>query len=146
MNPGDNVASPRSITCAPAGTGKLLPESTILSPCTMTTPFVMSAFDLPSNRRAAFSAMTGGASFPAPRELASDTKNKEKTAIATRSPRRNIPAYRKARPDRQSECTALLWVPQFTHAFREPLSRRGEAGIDCERLPEGSNSALVLIE
>ena len=41
---------------------------------------------------------------------------------------------------------SLLWVPQFTHTFRKSLSRRGEAGIESQRLSEGSNGALVLIE
>ena len=40
----------------------------------------------------------------------------------------------------------LLWVPQFTHTFGKPLSRRGEVGIESERLSESSNGALVLIE
>src|SRR4051812_2637688 len=59
MNPGESVASPRSMTWAPCGIVRLLPASMILSPWTMTTPFVTSAFDLPSNRRAAFRARTG---------------------------------------------------------------------------------------
>src|SRR5215472_8174594 len=61
MNPGDKVASPRSITRAPEGNGKLLPASTILSPCTMITPFCTSVFDLPSNNRAAFRAIVSSA-------------------------------------------------------------------------------------
>src|SRR4051812_34964067 len=62
MKPGESVASPRSMTCAPWGIARLLPASTILSPWTITTPFVTRVFDLPSNRRAAFSAIVGAGS------------------------------------------------------------------------------------
>src|SRR4051812_32678897 len=62
MNPGDSVASPRSTTWAPCGIARLLPASTILSPWTITTPFVTSAFDLPSNRRAALRTIVGAGS------------------------------------------------------------------------------------
>src|SRR6266446_2648989 len=58
MNPGERVASPRSITFASLGIATLLPTSKILSPCTTTTPFITRDFDLPSNIRAAFSATT----------------------------------------------------------------------------------------
>ena len=40
----------------------------------------------------------------------------------------------------------LLSARQFSCAFRKPLSRSGEPGIEPERLPEESNGALVLIE
>ncbi len=58
MNPGESVASPRSITCAPLGIGRLLPASVMVLPWTMTTPFVTSAFALPSKSRAAFRTVT----------------------------------------------------------------------------------------
>ena len=64
MNPGDKVVSPRSITCASLGIGKLLPASTILLPCTITTPLLASVFDLPSNKRAALSAIIFSGSAP----------------------------------------------------------------------------------
>src|SRR5437764_1930126 len=57
MNPGERVASPRSMTCAPCGMAMPLPASTILSPSTTTTALVISALPLPSNIRAAFRAI-----------------------------------------------------------------------------------------
>src|SRR5436305_10404952 len=67
MNPGDRVASPRSMIWAPCGIGRLLPASTILSPSMMTTPFVTSAFDFPAKRRAALRAMVAGSAAKAER-------------------------------------------------------------------------------
>ena len=40
----------------------------------------------------------------------------------------------------------LLRAWQFRCALRKALSRRNEVGIECERLFEGNNGALVLIE
>ena len=40
----------------------------------------------------------------------------------------------------------MLGSSQFRCAFRESFSRRSESGIQCERLLEDSNRALVLIE
>src|SRR5438094_757666 len=40
----------------------------------------------------------------------------------------------------------LLSARQFSGAFRKPLLRRPEPGIEPERLPEESDGALVLIE
>src|SRR4051812_7724632 len=60
MKPGERVASPSSMTCAPSGIGRLLPASVIVVPCTMTTALVRSAFDLPSNIRAALRAIVAG--------------------------------------------------------------------------------------
>src|ERR1700694_256665 len=41
---------------------------------------------------------------------------------------------------------ALLSARQFSSTFRKPLLRRGEPGIERERLPEESNGTLGLIE
>ena len=40
----------------------------------------------------------------------------------------------------------LLSARQFSCAFRKPLLRSGESGIERERLPEESSGTLVLIE
>src|ERR1051326_7463250 len=77
MKPGESVASPRSITCAPCGMERLLPASTILSPWTMTTPFVMSAFDLPSKRRAALRAIVAGSAAETERITAKNAESAE---------------------------------------------------------------------
>ena len=61
MKPGESVASPRSMTSAPAGMDRSVPTATIFGPCTRTTPLAWSASALPSNSRAALTAMTGGA-------------------------------------------------------------------------------------
>ena len=61
MKPGESVASPRSMTSAPAGMERSVPTARIFGPCTRTTPLAWSASALPSNSRAAFTAMTGGA-------------------------------------------------------------------------------------
>src|SRR5437763_3012946 len=73
MKPGESVASPSSMTCAPCGIGRLLPASTILSPWTMTTPFVTSAFDFPSKRRAALRAIVAGVGSAANEATAEST-------------------------------------------------------------------------
>jgi hypothetical protein len=57
MNPGSSVASPRSITWAPAGIAALAPAATILLSVTTTTPGATKVLALPSNRRAAFKTM-----------------------------------------------------------------------------------------
>ena len=54
MNPGSSVASPRSITSAPAGTLAVGPAAVILPSATTTTPGFTSASPLPSYIRAAF--------------------------------------------------------------------------------------------
>jgi hypothetical protein len=53
MKPGRSVASPSSITSAPAGTGALPPTETIFPSLTTTTPGVESLSLFPSKRRAA---------------------------------------------------------------------------------------------
>src|SRR5438477_4645000 len=57
MNPGVNVESPRSMTWAPPGTATFEPASMILSPWIITMAFGDRARDLPSNIRAALSAI-----------------------------------------------------------------------------------------
>src|SRR3954464_7498027 len=78
MNPGDNVASPRSMTWAPCGIGRLVPASTILSPWTMTTAFERSAFDLPSNMRAALRAIVAGSAADAERTTAESAEKRRR--------------------------------------------------------------------
>jgi hypothetical protein len=58
MKPGRMVASPRSITCAPAGTGSRDPAVVIRAPCTSTTASGMAVSPRPSNSRAALIAIT----------------------------------------------------------------------------------------
>jgi hypothetical protein len=55
MNPGSSVASPRSITRAPEGTGTLEagPTATMRSSVTTTTPSRTGAAPVPSTSRAA---------------------------------------------------------------------------------------------
>src|SRR6059058_1111217 len=60
MNPGERVASPRSMICAISGMATFSPAAVMTLPSTTTTPFDTSVLDLPSNRRAAFKAMTEG--------------------------------------------------------------------------------------
>src|SRR6266480_4025624 len=56
--PGNTVAEPRSITVAPAGTGRPAPTSAMRSPRTMMTGFASILPDLESNSRAARMATT----------------------------------------------------------------------------------------
>src|SRR5712692_8666217 len=63
MKPGSSVASPRSITSAPAGAAALVPATTIFPSVTTTTPGVTSALLFPSNSRAAFSTYVLPAAF-----------------------------------------------------------------------------------
>src|SRR5207247_10263968 len=56
--PGSTVAEPRSITVAPAGTGRPAPTSAMRSPRTMMTGFASILPDLESNSRAARMATT----------------------------------------------------------------------------------------
>src|SRR5256885_1471388 len=55
MNPGNNVASPKSITSAPAGSSTFAPTAVILPSVTTTIPGFTTASLFPSNSRAAFS-------------------------------------------------------------------------------------------
>src|SRR5215470_17729351 len=54
MNPGSSVASPRSITSAPAGSSTFAPTAVILPPVTTTMPGFTSVSLLPSKSLAAF--------------------------------------------------------------------------------------------
>ena len=62
MMPGRSVASPRSITVAPAGTARPLPAALMVPPSMTTTPFATVVSRVPSNRRAAFRTVTVGGS------------------------------------------------------------------------------------
>src|SRR2546423_12680365 len=55
MKPGSSVASPRSMTCAPAGMATLTP--TMRLPATTTTALFTTASEVPSKRWAALRAM-----------------------------------------------------------------------------------------
>src|SRR5947207_15993036 len=78
MKPGESVASPKSMTCAPCGIVRLLPTSIILSPWTITTPFVTRAFALPSKRRAALRAIVAGSAPNEERISAENVNSAEK--------------------------------------------------------------------
>src|SRR5690348_9596354 len=79
--PGMRVASPRSMTRAPAGTSRLVPTARILSPSTTTIPPSTSLPDTESKRCAALSTVTWGpdraSSACAKGALASSILNKE---------------------------------------------------------------------
>src|SRR5580704_11784469 len=57
MNPGSRVASPRSMTCAPAGTDAPEPTAVILLSVMTMRPGVVSELLFPSNIRAALSTI-----------------------------------------------------------------------------------------
>ena len=61
ISPGSSVAPPRSMTRAPAGIARPAPTASIRSPRTSTTAGAIGAPPRPSMRRAARTAMTGGA-------------------------------------------------------------------------------------
>src|SRR6188474_2580089 len=61
MKPGRRVALPRSITRAPAGTGRPEPAALILPPSTTTTALATVESARPSNIRAALSTTTSDA-------------------------------------------------------------------------------------
>src|SRR5262245_61230883 len=60
MKPGRSVASPRSTTFAPGGTGRPLPTALIVAPSTTTTAFAVVESPLPSKSRAARRTVTSG--------------------------------------------------------------------------------------
>src|ERR1700686_1915586 len=60
MKPGRSVASPRSITSAPAGSGTPGPTAAMRPPRTTTIPGETTVSPRPSNRRAAFSTSARG--------------------------------------------------------------------------------------
>src|SRR6186713_1939866 len=61
MKPGKSVASPRSITLAPAGTARPDPAARIFPPSTITTPSRAAVSPLPSKIRAALRTTTSAA-------------------------------------------------------------------------------------
>ncbi len=69
MNPGRSVASPRSITRAPAGTSRLCPTRVMRSPSTITMPGASGRSEVEVKTRAALST-TGAGAGPSARAAA----------------------------------------------------------------------------
>src|SRR5271169_738376 len=91
MKPGRSVASPRSTTVAPAGTGIPRPIALIFEPSTTITPSGVAASPRPSKSRFARRTVTesGGASAaatgPASRTRATATRATEERAMGSSS-------------------------------------------------------------
>src|SRR6185295_8031740 len=113
IRPGRSVASPRSITFAPAGMGSPGPAALILPPSTITTPLAAAVSLRPSNSRAALRTTTSRA-FPGPSWAG-------RIAGRNKNPRANV---RKliSTPPRERRAA---WYPESGQGTTEILSAQG---------------------
>src|SRR5579883_1268664 len=135
MKPGSSVASPKSITSAPAGVSALFPTDRILPSETTTTPGLTSVLLFPSKSRAAFSTYA----LPAARSCAIPLHGRSTTI-----PMQTKPIAQRFIPISPNERRP----PHYSRSFpvadrRQTISARQEMSRAKRRWAAGQENAVA---